>query len=147
MRLVKDRAHLSQAGVEVARCVGASMGPFDCVVTSRITRTLETAIAMGFAVDEQLAALGGSSPTCGPTNYPLHLVFGLSRAALRRAPATVPYMTTDQPRAVARVSGATSDNETYGQARRAVRPRSGSCVANTKRLTSIQAQIPLWEEL
>ncbi len=55
--LVKDHVHLSQAGVDLARRVGAGTGPFDRVVTSQITRTLETAVAMGFAVDEQLAVL------------------------------------------------------------------------------------------
>jgi len=56
--LVKDHVHLSQAGIDLARRVGASIGPFHRVVTSTITRTLETAIAMGSAVDEQLAVLG-----------------------------------------------------------------------------------------
>src|SRR5690349_11487808 len=56
--LVRDHVHLSQAGVDFARRVGAGLGPFDRVVTSQITRTLETAIALGFAVDEQLADLG-----------------------------------------------------------------------------------------
>ncbi len=60
--LVKDHVHLSQAGVDLARRVGASIGPFHRVVTSAITRTLETAIAMGFAVDEQLAVLGEIPP-------------------------------------------------------------------------------------
>jgi broad specificity phosphatase PhoE len=56
--LVKDHVHLSQAGVDLARQVGAGMGPFDLVYTSHITRTLETALAMGFAVDSQLPVLG-----------------------------------------------------------------------------------------
>lgn len=56
--LVQDHQHLSQAGVDLARRVGAGLGPFGRVVTSHITRTLETAIAMGFAVDEQLEVLG-----------------------------------------------------------------------------------------
>ena len=60
--LVKDHVHLSQAGVDLARRVGASIGPFHRVVISTITRTLETAIAMGFAVDEQLAVLGEIPP-------------------------------------------------------------------------------------
>jgi broad specificity phosphatase PhoE len=51
-------SHLSQAGVEQARRIGATLGPFDMVLTSTIPRTLETALAMGFAVDDQLAALG-----------------------------------------------------------------------------------------
>jgi len=60
--LVKDHVHLSQAGIDLARRVGASIGPFHRVVTSTITRTLETAVAMGFAVDEQLAVLGEIPP-------------------------------------------------------------------------------------
>ena len=60
--LVRDHVHLSQAGVDLARRVGAGTGPFDRVVTSRITRTLETAVAMGFAVDEQLAVLSEIEP-------------------------------------------------------------------------------------
>ena len=49
--------HLSQAGVTLARRLGDHLGPFDRVVTSTIPRAFETAIAMGFAVDEQLEAL------------------------------------------------------------------------------------------
>ena len=46
-------AHLSQQGVTLARLVGQNLGPFDRVVTSTLPRAFETAIAMGFAVDEQ----------------------------------------------------------------------------------------------
>ena len=53
--------HLSQEGVDLARRVGATMGRFDRVVTSALPRAFETAIAMGFAVDEQLEALGAMS--------------------------------------------------------------------------------------
>lgn len=45
--------HLSQQGVTLARLVGENLGPFDRVVTSSLSRAFETAIAMGFAVDEQ----------------------------------------------------------------------------------------------
>ncbi len=45
--------HLSQEGVKLARLVGQALGPFERVVTSTLTRAFETAIAMGFAVDEQ----------------------------------------------------------------------------------------------
>src|SRR5512144_2917037 len=45
--------HLSQQGVTLARLVGQNLGPFDRVVTSTLPRAFETAIAMGFAVDEQ----------------------------------------------------------------------------------------------
>ena len=47
-------SHLSGAGVALAR----KIGPFERVVTSAIPRTLETALAMGFAVDEIIPALG-----------------------------------------------------------------------------------------
>ncbi len=62
MRFVEVRRHtmrrkpgqnLSQAGVSLARRVGETMGTFERVITSSIPRAYETAIAMGFAVDEQ----------------------------------------------------------------------------------------------
>ncbi len=53
----KPGKHLTQAGVTLARHVGAGMGPFARVVTSDVPRAFETAIAMGFAVDEQLPEL------------------------------------------------------------------------------------------
>ena len=46
--------HLNQAGVSLARRVGEGLGPFHRVVTSTRSRAFETAIAMGFAVDEQV---------------------------------------------------------------------------------------------
>lgn len=49
----KPGQHLSQQGVTLARRVGQNLGPFDRVVTSTLPRAFETAIAMGFAVDEQ----------------------------------------------------------------------------------------------
>src|SRR5574339_58663 len=45
--------HLNQQGVMLARLVGQNLGPFDRVTTSTLPRAFETAIAMGFAVDEQ----------------------------------------------------------------------------------------------
>jgi broad specificity phosphatase PhoE len=50
--------HLSQIGVELARRAGEGLGKFDRVVSSTIPRAFETAIAMGYAVDEQLEQLG-----------------------------------------------------------------------------------------
>jgi hypothetical protein len=44
-------SHLSAEGVALAREIGSQIGPFDLVLTSHSPRTLETAIAMGFAVD------------------------------------------------------------------------------------------------
>lgn len=51
-------SHLSAEGIALARTLGATIGPFERVFTSPSPRALETAIAMGFAVDEQLEALG-----------------------------------------------------------------------------------------
>lgn len=45
--------HLTQEGVTLARRAGETTGTFDRVVTSTAARAFETAIAMGFAVDEQ----------------------------------------------------------------------------------------------
>ena len=50
--------HLSQPGVDLARRVGEGLGRFDRVVTSTVPRAFETAIAMGYAVDEQIELLG-----------------------------------------------------------------------------------------
>lgn len=50
--------HLSQLGVDLARRAGEGLGKFDRVVTSTIPRAFETAIAMGYAVDEQIEQLG-----------------------------------------------------------------------------------------
>lgn len=49
----KPGNHLNQSGVSLARLVGENLGPFDHVVTSTLPRAFETAIAMGFAVNEQ----------------------------------------------------------------------------------------------
>lgn len=49
----KHGVHLNQMGVTLARRVGQEMGPFDRVVTSPLPRAFETAIAMGFAAEEQ----------------------------------------------------------------------------------------------
>src|SRR5712691_1185687 len=51
-------SHVSQAGVELARSIGASIGPFAYVAASLAPRTLETAVAMGFAVDDLLDLSG-----------------------------------------------------------------------------------------
>ncbi len=50
----KPGDHLNQQGVTLARLVGENLGPFDRVITSTVPRAFETAIAMGFAVDEQI---------------------------------------------------------------------------------------------
>lgn len=44
--------HLSQEGVDLARGMGAGLGPFAHVIVSSSAWSQETAIAMGFAFDE-----------------------------------------------------------------------------------------------
>ena len=54
---VQPGQHLSQAGVTLARGLGQMLGPFAYVVTSPVIRAYETAIAMGFAVNDLRDAL------------------------------------------------------------------------------------------
>ena len=65
--------HLSQTGVTLARLVGQNIGPFDRVITSMQPRAFETAIAMGFAVDEQnelMNTFGGAVANEAPWPQP-----------------------------------------------------------------------------
>jgi broad specificity phosphatase PhoE len=55
-------SHLSAEGVALARLVGESLGPFAAVVTSASPRAIETATAMGFAVDDALELPSGYVP-------------------------------------------------------------------------------------
>lgn len=57
MRKTGGGSQLSQEGVAFARRLGATMGPYACVVASVVPRARETAIAMGFAVDYELVTL------------------------------------------------------------------------------------------
>jgi broad specificity phosphatase PhoE len=57
LRKAGGGSQLSQVGVDLARRVGASIGPFARVATSVSPRARETAIAMGFAVDQELVTL------------------------------------------------------------------------------------------
>jgi broad specificity phosphatase PhoE len=61
----KPGQHLTQTGVDVARRVGDGTPRFDRVVTSRVPRAHETAIAMGYAVDEQLELLSATPDGLG----------------------------------------------------------------------------------
>jgi broad specificity phosphatase PhoE len=56
MRVIPGQ-HLSQAGVDLARRIGETMGRFDHVGTSTIPRAFETAIAMGYAVNAEYPEL------------------------------------------------------------------------------------------
>jgi broad specificity phosphatase PhoE len=55
-------SHLSAQGVALARLVGQSLGPFAAVATSASPRAIETALAMGFAVDETVELPSGYLP-------------------------------------------------------------------------------------
>jgi broad specificity phosphatase PhoE len=52
-------SHLSAEGVMLARLVGASLGSFASVVTSASPRAIETALAMGLAVDDTVELPSG----------------------------------------------------------------------------------------
>jgi hypothetical protein len=52
-------SHLSAEGVVLARRVGESLGPFASVVASASPRAVETAVAMGFAVDDTMELPSG----------------------------------------------------------------------------------------
>jgi hypothetical protein len=66
-------SHLSAEGVVLARLVGESLGPFASVVTSASPRAIETAVAMGFAVDDTVELPSGYVPGegCGTGSTPL----------------------------------------------------------------------------
>lgn len=55
-------SHLSQEGVELAREVGSRTGPFAFVITGELPRHLETALAMGYAVDGSVRLPSGYIP-------------------------------------------------------------------------------------
>jgi len=55
-------SHLSAKGVALARAIGAELGPVAYVVTSASPRSVETAIAMGVAVDETVDLPSGYVP-------------------------------------------------------------------------------------
>lgn len=86
----KPGDHLSQPGVSLARLVGQNLGPFDRVVTSTLPRAFETAIAMGFAVDEQ-NELMSSYPSAVEREAPWPLSLAAYAEAVRRGGAAARY--------------------------------------------------------
>jgi len=81
--------HLSQKGVNLARSLGEQLGSFDQIVTSPLPRCIQTAVAMGYAVNKtirQLAGadgLGESFPNMGSINWKLgYSVFSEQLVAL-----------------------------------------------------------------
>ena len=65
-------SHLSSEGVRLAREAGQTMGPYGYVVASVVPRTLETAIAMGFAVDVCIDHGGGPLWDASLEEVPFH---------------------------------------------------------------------------
>jgi broad specificity phosphatase PhoE len=59
-RRERPAQHLIQRGVMMARTLGETLGPFGLVVSSPLARCVETAVAMGFAVDETCPELAGA---------------------------------------------------------------------------------------
>jgi broad specificity phosphatase PhoE len=66
MKLIEIRRHalrrkpgpnLTQAGVDVARGIGQAQPRFQRVITSTVPRAVQTAVAMGWAVDEEVELL------------------------------------------------------------------------------------------
>src|SRR4051794_1373355 len=55
-------SHLSADGVALARAVGTEIGPVAYVLTGTLPRTLETAVAMGYAVDGTVDVPSGYVP-------------------------------------------------------------------------------------
>jgi hypothetical protein len=55
---IKPGQHLSQEGVDLARKVSLTNPDYGLVATSTVPRAIETAIAMGLAVDRYIDALG-----------------------------------------------------------------------------------------
>lgn len=56
-RRTKPSPHLNDEGVCTARRLGEKIGPFARVVTSPKKRAIQTAVAMGFAIDETVSLL------------------------------------------------------------------------------------------
>ena len=82
--------NLSQPGVSLARLIGEEMGRFERVITSPLPRAYQTAIAMGFAVDQtsELLATYGDEVNL---ECPWPASFSEYAAAVRKNGATARY--------------------------------------------------------
>ena len=67
---LKPGQKLSPGGIELARLVGAESGPYSRVVSSPLARAADTAVEMGFEVDETLAELA-RMPSGALDDWPL----------------------------------------------------------------------------
>ncbi|MFI7707916.1 histidine phosphatase family protein [Nonomuraea sp. NPDC049480] len=74
-------SHLSAGGVALARSIGSGAGPYERVVTSSSPRAVETAVAMGFAVDDTVEMPSGYVPE----EIPRHAQWEWSEPYLRLA--------------------------------------------------------------
>lgn len=54
----KPGQHLSQEGIELARIVGDTLGSYHRIVSSTVPSAIQTAIALGYEVDETIEAIG-----------------------------------------------------------------------------------------
>jgi broad specificity phosphatase PhoE len=88
---IKPGQHLSQEGVDLARRIGSEIGPFEIVITSQLHRAYETAIAMGFAVHDQLDALNMMSDQVMVDLGAWDVGFAAYGAAMQRGGAVTEY--------------------------------------------------------
>ena len=82
--------HLSQKGVTLARRLGQELGTFARVVTSTLPRAFETAIAMGFAVDEQVELMSTYGEAV-ESEVPWPQPFAVYARAVRRERSAAEY--------------------------------------------------------
>mgnify|MGYP005839947131 CR=1 FL=1 len=87
---VAPSEHLSQMGISLARQVGEAMGPFQLVISSTLPRAIETAIAMGFAVDERIPQLNATSLALN-AEVPWESAFAALALAMARGDATARF--------------------------------------------------------
>lgn len=83
--------HLNQQGVTLARYVGEGLGPFKRIVTSTVPRAFETAVAMGFAVDEENKLMSSFGSLDVEKEAPWPQSFAAYAAAVRTGGAASKY--------------------------------------------------------
>ncbi|MEU8382857.1 histidine phosphatase family protein [Streptosporangium sp. NPDC048865] len=74
-------SHLSADGIALARLIGSGAGPYEHVVTSASPRAVETAVAMGCAVDDTVEMPSGYVPE----EIPRHAQWGWAEPYRRLA--------------------------------------------------------------
>lgn len=105
----KPGAHLSQQGVDLAKLIGKTAGSYDLVITSPLPRAVETAIAMGFEVDETMEELGEiTAATIDEIGWP-NSFEGIMRIVAQGGPCA--RIADDQAKLWRRIAGRLSDSE------------------------------------